>query len=695
MNLTIASLQHWSKAHRERLRFSQRNRLADITSLGILLLWLVLGRWDSVLYPLPLSADEAQAGANALRILLYGYSWDAVDGHTAGPLNSILLAWPALLGKTVTLSSIRLTALLLVSGFLSFTYLAIKQVSNAYVALCLTMPLAIFYGYTRHPDFLHYSSELLPVFLLSVAFYISLKALRTGRSGALGTGDILLAGLTLGMTPFAKLQAAPMVFVIILAMLWIISQQDQARARKLGTFVLAGLAPLLILMAPLIITGNLQDFYISYIKYARVYVKTPLSLSDIQHLLESHLILRHTFHFYIEVLALGTWLFLVRRQSRHAELIPALVYSATLTVACLLAIATPGWRFLHYMTLLLPFMGILAAIMLCLNYEQRHISLFSRGFGAIVFLHVLLIGVMPEYGKGYYFRYLNRYNTPLKTGFSFASPRIYDWIPNDNQTMLIWGWMPQWYLLADDAPASRESHTERQIKPSSLADYYRQRLIRDLKISKPSIIMDAVAGESFGFHNVAQQGPYLIPELSNMLAQDYVPLTQGKHVKGECPSLYLQKARHQALDNAVVRISEISGPRKEAPENERLFSPENLNDNSVTEDSCFDFWLAPHNTLPILSIKFEKPETVDSFRILNTRYREILDRETRSLKLELRLQGTVVYSEEVRLNHYPFWTLSKLKTQVLADSARIEILSYQGPGAGLNEIKFYKGHSLY
>lgn len=693
MNLTIASLQRMAQASRERLSFPRRNRLADIASLGILLLWLVLGRWDSVLYPLPLNADEAQAGANALRILHYGYSWNAVDGHTAGPLNSILLTWPALVGKDVTLNTIHLTAFLLVFGFLSLTYYSIKVVSNAFVALTLSMPLAIFYGYTRHADFLHYSSELLPVFLLSVAFYVSLRAIRSGQVEELPLRDCLVTGLALGLTPFAKLQSAPMVLVIIMVMAWIIKRQKNARAVKFWAFALAGVAPLLILMAPLVARGTFQDFYFSYIRYAGLYVRKPLYLFDIQKLLESHLILKHVFHFYVEVMILGIVLFLVRNRSRHTERLPALIYTACVTVAALLAIATPGWRFLHYLTLLMPFMAILAAVTLSLNYENRHIGLFQKGFGALVFLHILLIGVMPEYGKGYYFRYLNRYNTPLKAGFSFTSPRVYDWIPGDNRSLLVWGWMPQWYLLAGDAPASRESHTERQIKPTPLTGYYRQRLIKDLALSEPSIIIDAVAGKSFGFHEGALQGPQMIPELADKLKQEYQPLSQGPHSNGECPRIHITKARHEALEDSIVRIRDISGPKKDAPEDANLFSAEKLNDNSVTEDTCFDFWLAPHNTLPTLSITFEKPEAIASFRILNTRYRDILDRETGSLRLALLHRGAIVHSEDIPLDHYPYWNVRQLKGTVLADSARIEILSFRGPGAGLNEIKFYKHQS--
>ena len=699
MNLTTATFHRWSETIRGKLSLPQREKLADTVSLGILLFWMILGRWDSVLYPIPLSADEVQAGANALRILQYGYSWNAVDGHTAGPFNSLLLAWPALLGKDVTLNSIRLTAFLLVFGILSLTYFSIKRIGNAFIALCLTLPLAVFYSYTRHPDFLHYSSELLPIFLLLVTFYISLNVIGASKPKHLGLGDILISGLALGITPFAKLQALPIAATIAIVLAWIIALHNN-RSRNVSLFLIAGAAPFLALMIPLVYTGTLQDFYISYLKYARLYVKQALYLVDIQRLIESHLLLRHTFYFYMEVIVIGSAMYLIRERSHRTDLIPALVYTATLATAALFAIATPGWEFPHYLTFFLPFLVILSAILLLLNCENRHVKRFQQGYGILVCLHIVLIGLMPEYDKDYYFRYLNRYNAPLKTGFSLSSPRTYDWIPGDNHNLLIWGWMPQWYLLAGDSPATRESHTERQSKPTPLLDYYHKRLIFDLSTSKPTMIIDAVAGKSFGFHDNTHYGPHLAPILEEKLQRDYITLGHSNTPNHDCPRMYLEKDRYAKYVESTVRIREIAGPSKppsaediSTPEerlNDEPFSSRNMNDNSITEDTCIDYWLAPNGTLPSLFLTFESPDRVNSYKLLNTRNSKKLDRETKTIKLDLLYRGAIVDSKIIDMKRYPFWTTINIEKSVLADAARIQVLTFNGPGAGLNEIKFYK-----
>ena len=69
------------------------------------LVFIAWGRWDSMSYPLPLNPDEVQAAANALRIKEYGISWDAVDGNTAGPLNSLILVGHSF--SAATLHSVR------------------------------------------------------------------------------------------------------------------------------------------------------------------------------------------------------------------------------------------------------------------------------------------------------------------------------------------------------------------------------------------------------------------------------------------------------------------------------------------------------------------------------------------------------------------------------------------------------------
>lgn len=655
------------------------------------------------MFPFPLSQDEVQAGANALRILQYGYSWNAVDGHTAGPLNSALLTWPALLGKDITLSSIRLTAFFLVYGIISVTFMTVKRASNGFLSLCLTLPLAFLYGFSRDPDFLHYSSELLPTFLLLIASSITISAI---QSRTINTPALIICGLALGMAPFAKLQAIPQTFVIMAFLLWIMGRQKPLDKHKLTILVTALVAPGLILMAPLLATQTLSDFYISYIDYAHVYVNKPLTPLELKRLIELHLLTRHTFQVYIEGLSIGVFLLLASGKIRCGQNRAFLTFSVMLVLVGLYEISIPGRPWPHYLTFLFPFLVILDGMILSPLLNPKNSKIFFYGYSILVGLHASFVALTPEFHKRHYFEYLHRYYAPPQSTLSLTSPRLFDWVPGGNHGLLVWGWMPQWYLLSGDTPATRESHTERQIRPTRLSEYYRKRLLRDLAKSKPSMIIDAARGRSFEFNNDVSSGPQLIPELKKKLDAEYVAIKNKSEGSEVCPKIFISQNRYEAYAQSVIKIRDIQGPEEPSDHNKKLYSPKNLDDHSVTEDSCIDYWLAPHNTRPSLLIDFDKPETVGSLKVLNTHYRdqfdhvlsfkpktrytEAFDWATQEIKVELLYQGSVQHTEYLTLAPYPYWTTLTLQSPVLADSARFNILSFIGPGAGLNEVKFYR-----
>src|ERR1700745_3586567 len=132
----------------------------DCLYLAVAGLFILHGRWLSIIYPIPLNPDEAHMAANTLRITSHGFNWNALDSNTSGPLNSLILLWPKLLGWDVTISTTRLTAAILLFFVCSLLYFTIKCLGGRFLASLLVAPLVVFYSFTKHADFLHYSSEL-------------------------------------------------------------------------------------------------------------------------------------------------------------------------------------------------------------------------------------------------------------------------------------------------------------------------------------------------------------------------------------------------------------------------------------------------------------------------------------------------------------------------------------------------------
>jgi hypothetical protein len=85
--------------------FPSMMRSGGLVMLAIVALELIHGRWPSIIYPLAMNPGEAQFAANALRIREHGFNWYALDGSTAGPLDSLILCWPYMFHLVVTFAA--------------------------------------------------------------------------------------------------------------------------------------------------------------------------------------------------------------------------------------------------------------------------------------------------------------------------------------------------------------------------------------------------------------------------------------------------------------------------------------------------------------------------------------------------------------------------------------------------------------
>ena len=121
-----------------------------------------------------------------------------------------------------------------------------------------------------------------------------------------------------------------------------------------------------------------------------------------------------------------------------------------------------------------------------------------------------------------------------------------------------------------------------------------------------------------------------------------------------------------------------------------LYSVKNVDDYSVTEDSCTDYWLLPNGQLGYVNIEFTSEERVKKVLVLNTKDGPNFYRGTDRIKFTLFNKKNTVISRELKLKPHPKWTEVVLMTPMVADSLRVEILSFEDNGAGLNEIKIIK-----
>lgn len=667
-------------------------RIFDLCFIVAMVLLLLCGRWSSILHPVPFNPDEAQAAANAMRIHAYGLNWNALDGSTNGPLDSLVACWPYLLGLDPTLNTGRLAACALLFFVCLFLYLSAKTVCGRMLAALLALPLLVFYSFTDNPNFVHYSSELLPLFLLTAAHYLIVKVgMQRDVSARTEAVRYLLIGLLLGAVPFAKLQAAPIaVLAALYAMILALVSPGKARWRNAAMLGCGGVATCAAFLLPLAASGHLADFWNSYIAWAFFYDKEALSIVGIQGMASDDLLMACLTGF-LFLLALACLLHatLVGRSGSAAarDTRYGILYSLALILVALWAIAQPGRSdkpFDHYLMFYPPLLLIFCSYVARAFVERRaDVLIFAVYYSclAALFAGIFFTQVKPKHnivGAG-----------PWPTlAFEVKSPHMWSWLPIPENHLLVWGWMSQWYVWSGMTPAARDTNTYSEITGSPMRGYFRDRFMSDIKASSPDVILDAVEGKSFVFHRVSDESPAMFPEFSAYLADNYVQLLPWKP-EPNCPKLYVKDEYKQEIDRRIISPASVSTSGNFLGANSP-FDGAKLFDNSVTEDTCGDYWLLPNWSRGSVTVTFSKLEPVSSLMILNTRNAGYRDRASKGIEASLLKGGTVVATQKLQMKPYPYWTTVQFPAPVEADQLRIDVLSYLGRGGGLNEIKIFR-----
>ena len=661
---------------------------------GIAFIWIV--RLPTLQFALPLNPDEGHFAADAMRIWAGGMDWDNFALMSTGPLDSIVLVWPCLIGLDITLTTTRIMGTALISSMLVMLFLCIRRLSTTEIAILSSFPLFIFYASVTNVQFLHYSSEYLPMLLISVSIYGFLRIAGNIPGEKVPIGGGLLSAFCLGMVPFAKLQVAPLAAWVGLVLIIRIFSLDGKRKHKWRYVLLvtcAALSPSLMFLLPLLFRGEFHQFMNSFILSSVDYVLTPLRLKDFLELSRINLFYWYTFSVYVAVSGISLVLccFCSNTIDSARKWAGGLAVS-TIPVAYF-CIVRSGHEFEHYLHIMLPLLVLSAGLFYAIVSDAFLLRMRSVRLQGAIHLFVcsamiiLLVPVAEVEIKNNLAFQCGRF----RDGLTFKSPRLMQWLkPKKSDTLFIWGWMPQWYLSTGMTPAARgETVTNKLIVPWPLRDYFRDQLIQDFNKRQPEFILDVVSPDSFYFNDPDTQAISSFPALAEMIKDSFVRASSDDP-KGILPRLYVRKERFAEIQNNLVPISRISASGQYSKD----YGPEHVNDGNVFEFSnmfsdkigSIDYWLLPDASTGYVSMEFASSK-VGSVSILNTR----ADRASERVRILVQLGNTVLHQHELVLNRYPYWTNYKLPEPVAeADSVRIEILSFSGLGAGLNEIKIYR-----
>lgn len=521
---------------------------------GVLMAFIVWTRLPALLLPLQ-NPDEGQFAAAAQRLLDDPVFWRSVDTGSSGPLNVLPLLAPALFGFSPELASSRLMGLLMAAAAVALLHAAIGRLWGERLARLAILPVACSFAFMEAADFVHYSSEHVPLLLTAAMVYglaradDATRALREGAAAAPWPAW-LGVGLLAGAMPYAKLQGLPIAAVLWLSALHLawrarstvplagsagaaVTRHAGARvAHSAGALVAGGLLPSVVVAASLWHFDIVPLFWQSYLQ-TNLFQYSQANLGGTTSKL-GNLIRLVLMWPPVDALAVLTalcvlclvLLAVVRRRERGSIMAdpaapPWMRYALATLAAALYAVAKPGNTFPHYVLLLVIPMGwvLAAALSLAADPANRH----RRTDAGLLAAGLLAAALLPAYErleqpygplalKG---RYLARYRGPVEQAIRRAAP--------PGSTASVWGFSPHLCVESGMRQATRYGNTFWQIEPHPLQDDFIREWVADFRAARPLLFIDAMAPGMFYMRPIlpALHRHEAIPAVRALIEADY------------------------------------------------------------------------------------------------------------------------------------------------------------------------------
>lgn len=510
---------------------------SDALFLGLALTLLVFMRVPSVFYNRELNPDESQLLTQAITLKqdpVYGRS---VDGTSIGPINTYLLLIPSAFGRPLDYTAARLTGLLLIALSLLLFYRSLLRLTTPAVSRLSFLPLLLFFSWATDTDFLHYSSELSSLLILTACFYQTVRLLQSTRPGWTALAGL---GIVAGLTPYAKLQTLPVVGMMLITLaLYGFGRQRLKAIRPLVVLSAGFLLPTVVVFG-LAYGFGVERYFIDYYfignltTYSQIYANVPLvSQGFLPKLFRFPAFLARYADFLVFVvfncLAVSTVALIVsRRQRRPLKAVSWTTVLIVLTaLGALWAVVTPGTEFGHHLLLLAFPLGWLSALALQQivgTTANRHLWPRLVTFAAVVFVLDIALtdNLLLPYGKRlagefrtkevvstkpqlkepidewrlvrnpYLFSFPDKMTLPLS-----PASRVIRQYTTPSDKIAVWGWNCQYYVETGLAQGVSENHTQRSIIPNKLRDRYLSRYARELRENRPALFVDAVGNKSW------------------------------------------------------------------------------------------------------------------------------------------------------------------------------------------------------
>lgn len=513
---------------------SQSKSIPNRAYLLTCVILLVFMRLPVIVFNRELNQDESQMLSHAVTLFQDPVYWRSVDGTTIGPLDNYLLVIPKLFGFQPDYSSARFMGLLCVAGAWLLLFSSIKNWFGIAIARRVSIVPLLFVAFTQEIDFVHYSSEQLPVLLLA---YCIRQLSRLDPKKTPSVSGLYFLGLAAGAVPFAKLQAIPLVAVLVLSAFWVVFKRFQRynELKAAIAFILGGLTIPLFFLVFTLLYGVFDDFIDFYLLGNAIYAGGA-SFWDIPSQFYKIIALSTDFQFFSLALAIPMGIGLIRivrlyvpgKMDFH---VPFTILF--LVLASVYAVTKSGNDFIHYLNFCIIPWTLLAA------YGLSAVESWSLAFPAVIMLWFGVYDALHFVKE----RRLNAFDSVGKTRLQ-VSPVVAEILKmrQEGDYMVVWGWNCSYYVEAQLAQGTAENHSERSIFEHPMRDIYRKRYMTDLARTQPAFVLDAVGKNSHWVQDKKTQGIESYPELNQYIRNHYTLLGEYDDVR-----LYIRNDRAATL----------------------------------------------------------------------------------------------------------------------------------------------------
>jgi hypothetical protein len=493
---------------------TEKQKTYSYLLLSVLVITFIAFRLPVIVFNQALNPDENLFIVGAMTLAQNPIYWESVDGCTSGPFNFyVITSFCELLRQPYDYISARIVGAILMIGNLILNFFTLRKFfSTATAAICIFCVVAVL-GTTRHPDFVHFSSEHLPMFLLSIMVYLYASL---SYQPVPNKNHLFILGLVGGIIPFTKLQATPIAALVAFIAYWLIYQKKKRHDfSSYGILTFGGLCVPLIFIASGAYYGFLDELWVYYIQNNFNYGNQTSLLNNIFSSFNDPI---NIFIKTIAVLALCLFSYLVLYKKQFNPT-PKSVFMISFVGSSIFAVYKPGFMFHHYLLFLIFPTAFLLGYFLdeFLSLPTISFKTIAVGTGTILLLSSTLVIPMRN-------PYITAETSKRPLSVSAVGQEILKYCLPD-EPLVIWGDEGRHYLEAQRLQGIRWSNSHWGMYNDSLQRLFKQQYVKEFKRTLSPVFIDTHVTTG-SFMTRKDCGYETVPELKKLIDEKYQFLTE-------------------------------------------------------------------------------------------------------------------------------------------------------------------------